>query len=418
MERSFYDDKEAMPPDEREKYYNKKVRWVVEYAYKNAPAVREKLEQAGVHPSQVNKVEDLQRIPITSVANLIEAQRVNPPCGGYLAVPVNSLNRVFMAMGPEVYPMADTKIVARGFYAAGMRQGDIVLNAMPYHPTYAGLLIDDAAGHLGITVIPSGPGNTDLKIEALQRLKPTVYTGTGSFLMSIIKRAEELGYDFRGFALRIAILGAEKVSPSLKKVLRDDYKISDSETYGVGGVGIAGYECSQKNGMHIPEELILEVVDPVSGKRLGPGEPGEAVFTCFNETYPLIRLGSGDLVSYTDEPCPCGRTSPRVISVLGRIGEATKVRGLFLHPGQLEKAIAQIPQISQFQAVVTRQEHKDVLNFNIELENEQVDKEEAQEMLREMVSEICRLRIDNIHLVPRGTIPEGNKRIVDERVWE
>jgi len=418
MERIFYDDIEAMPPDKREKYYNDKVHWVAEYAYNNAPAIRGKLEQAGVHPSQINNMEDLQRIPITSVPDLIEAQRINPPDGGFLAVPVNNLKRIFMAMGPEFYPMGPSKVVAKAFFAAGMRKGDILLNTMPYHPTIAGLLGDDGAGHLGVTVIPSGPGNTDLKVEVLQFLKPTVYSGTGSFFMTIIKRAEELGYDIRDCSLRLAILGAEKIPPSVKRMVEENYKISVTEIYGVGGVGTAGYECSQKSGMHIPEELILEVVDPVSRKQLGPGEPGEAVITCLDETYPLIRLGTGDLASYTNEPCPCGRTSPRLISILGRVGDATKVRALFLHPSQLEKAVAQITQICQFQAIVTRQEHKDILSFNIELENDQVDKEKAQEMLRERVQEICRLRIDNIHPVPRGTIPEESKRIVDERVWE
>ena len=246
MERRFYDDKEAMPPDKREEYYNERVRWVVEYAYKNAPAVREKLEQAGVHPSQISKVEDLQRIPITRVADLVEAQRVNPPFGGFLAVPANSLKRIFMAMGPEIIPMGFSgtfyEVVAKAFYAAGMRKGDIILNTMPYHPTYAGMVGDEGAGRLGVTVIPSGPGNIDLKIETMQRLKPTVCFGTPSFLMAMIKRAEELGYDFRrDFTLRITPVGGEKVAPSLKRVFEEDYKLSVTEMYAVSGVGVVAY---------------------------------------------------------------------------------------------------------------------------------------------------------------------------------
>jgi len=422
MGKRFYDEKEGMSPKDREGYYNKMVRWVVEHAYNNAPAVREKLDQIGLRPSQINTIEDLQRIPVTPASKLIEAQRANPPFGGFLAVPPDSLKRIFMAMGPEIVPMGFSgsfyERSAKALYAAGIRKGDILLNTSPYHPTYAGFVVDEGAGRLGVTIIPSGPGNIDLKIEVIQRLKPTVILATANFFMAIVKRAEELGYDLRDSTLRLAMIGGEMVTPSTRKLIEEDYKITITDIYGVAGIGTVAYECNHKNGKHIADEVLLEVLDPVSGKKLGPGEPGEAVITQFDEFYPLIRFGTGDLVAYTDEPCPCGRTSNRLTAFLGRAGEAIKVRQLFLHPKQLEQAIAQIPQVSQFQAVVIQKEHRDVLDFNIELEDDQVDIEEVQERLRERVHEICRLKTDNIYSVPRGTIPEGSKRIIDNRVWE
>lgn len=422
MEERFYDNKEAMSPKDREDYYNERVRWVIKHAYKNAPAVKEMLDQAGLQPSQIVNVEDLQMIPVTPAAELIEAQSTNPPFGGFLAVPANSLKRIFMAMGPENVPMGHSgtfyDAAAKAFYAAGVRKGDILLNTMPYHPTYAGMVVDEGAGHLGATIIPSGPGNVDLKIEAIQRLEPTVFLGTGSFFITVLKRAEELGYNLHDSSLRFAICGGEKLSPSLRKEVEENYKISVTDIYAMAGVGVVAYECSHKNGLHISDEVLLEVIDPISGKNLGPGEPGEAVITQFDEIYPLIRFGTGDMVSYTDEPCPCGRTSRRITAILGRTGDAIKVRALFLHPKQLEQAVSQIPQIQEFQAVVTQKDHRDVLTFNIELDNGQADKESVQVMLKERIHEICRLKIDDICCVPQGTITEGSKRIVDERVWK
>jgi phenylacetate-CoA ligase len=420
--REYYDlSLETMPRSEREKYFNEKLRWIVNYAYRKAPAVREKFDRAGVKPSQIRSVKDLELVPITRKDELIKLQQERPVFGGFLTTSPEKLRRIFISPGPIYDPQGDVDDYWQGakvLYAAGLRKGDVVLNTFAYHLTPAGCMMDEAARKLGCTVIPSGVGNTDLQVQLLYQLKVTAFIGTPSFLMTIIKRAEELGYDFHRFSLRHAFLGAEMVPPSMKKIFEEDYGIRVTEGYGSADVGMIAYECDQKSGLHICDHLIIEIVDPTTNKTLGPGEVGEVVVTLFNKIYPLIRFGIGDASLYTAEPCPCGRTSDRLVRIVGRVGDAVKVRGMFLHPRQVEEALSKFPQVSRFQTVVSRVGHRDVFTYRIELSDETVNQKELAEAIQKESLSIVKLKADKIEFVPQGTIPEGAKKLVDARTWE
>ncbi len=172
-----------------------------------------------------------------------------------------------------------------------------------------------------------------------------------------------------------------------------------------------------KSGMHSPEDAIVEVVEPESGQPLGPGEVGEVVATLFEETYPLIRFGTGDLSYYTDEPCLCGRTAHRLVRLVGRVGDAVKVRGMFVHPKQADELIARFPQITNYQIVITREAHKDDMTFHLELNAEAVATDGLRVSLRERIKEVLKVRAD-LEFVPPGTIPQDAKKIRDERTWD
>ena len=152
-------------------------------------------------------------------------------------------------------------------------------------------------------------------------------------------------------------------------------------------------------------------------KQLEAGETGEVVVTLLNKTYPMLRFGMGDLSYYTDEPCPCGRTSRRLLGILGRIGEAVKVRGMFVHGKELQGALSKFPEVSRFQAVVDRVAHRDDFVLSIEL-REGVDGQGLLEGLHKAVQEGCRVRADRIEFVAQGTIPDDAKAIEDRRTWE
>ncbi len=414
--------KETMSPEERERYLSQRLSEIVEYAYHNAPAVREKLDRAGVAPSQIRSLRDLERIPVTTKDELVRLQRANPPFGGFLTVPPESLQRIFFSPGPIYDPQASTEEVsgaaATAFSALGFTKGDRVMNTFSYHLVPAGLLLDEALRQLGATVVPTGTGMTELLLQIMRDLKVTGYVGTPSFLMTLIKKAEELGYDFRrDFEVKRALVSAEMLPPSLRRSFEEDYGISISDCYGTADLGLLGYQCSHKVGMHIPEDMIVEIVDPATGKQLGPGEVGEVVVTPFNRTYPLIRFGTGDLSCYTDEPCPCGRTSYRLLGILGRVGDAVKVRGMFVHPRQMEEAISRFPQISRFQVIIGRVGHRDEMTLRVELAQD-VDREQLSQSIDRSIQEVCRLKVDRIEFLAQGTIPEEHKKLVDERVWE
>jgi phenylacetate-CoA ligase len=417
----FYDQRlETMTPGERERYYNERLREVVRYAYEHAPGWKEKFDRAGVTPSQIDTVQDLVKIPITKKEELIELQRGNPPFGGLVTVAPNELKRIFVSTGP-IYDPTPPRTYATSekvFHTVGFRKGDIVINSLPYHLVPIGVAWDEAFNRLGITIIPAGPGNSELQTRIMYDLKVTGFIGMPSFLMTIIRRAEELGYNFkRDFSLRLAYLAGEMVPPSLRRIFEEEYGIETRDGYGMAEMGGVAQECRYRSGMHILEELVVEIVDPATGKQLGAGETGEVVMTHLDEVYPMIRLGTGDLSYYIDEPCPCGRTSHRLSRILGRVGEAVKVKGLFVHGKELEEALSLFPQVSRFQALVHQVGHRDELTLNIEL-GEEVDREKLLPGLHKAIQDTCRLRADRIEFVAQGTIPEEHKKVVDKRTWE
>jgi len=420
---SFFDELETMSAETREKYSNQRLSQTVDYAYRHAPAVKEIFNNAGVNPAQIRIVKDLERLPITRKTDLIDLQKANPPYGGFLTIPPEELDRVFISPGPIYEPLHTETIkwFAKSFYAAGFRKGDIVVNTFTYHMSPAGILFHEALRDCGATVVVMGTGNTETQVQTMYDLKVTGFVGTPSFLMTIIKRVEEMGHNFRrDFALRRAWFTGEMLPGSLRKTLEENYQIATSQAYAVTELGGAiAYECHQKSGMHLMDEYIVEIVDPETGKQLGPGEIGEIVVTpIHNKAWGLIRFGTGDLSSYITEPCPCGRTTNRLVGIMGRTGDAIKVRGMFVVAKQAEQAILSFEPISQFQIVVRRREQRDEIVLKIELKNEDIDRKKLAADLNKKFQDICRVKIDTIEFVERGNIPQKHQKIVDKRTWD
>jgi phenylacetate-CoA ligase len=263
-----------------------------------------------------------------------------------------------------------------------------------------------------------GTGNTELQAQVLRDMRVTGWVGIASFLMTVLKKGEEMGYDIRrDLSLRVAMPHAEPGGAAMRKLYEEKYGIASSDIYPTADVGVISYECRHKQGMHIAEEMLVEIVDP-SGKQLGPGEPGEVVVTPLeNTTYPLVRFGTGDLSSYVDELCDCGRTSLKLSRILGRVGEAIKARGMFIHPKEIAEVAARIPGVGKYQVVISRRGFNDELDFKVELGDTQANKENIEADIKKTFQDICRLRVDRVscHLV--GSIPKDAKVIVDERTY-
>lgn len=419
----FFDDLEIMPAEKRGGYLNQKLTEAIDYAYHHAPSAKEILDRAGVKPAQIRTIKDLQQLPITRKTELMELQKSKPPYGDFSTIPAEDVERIFISPGPIYEPLhvESIKWFAKTFYAAGFRKGDIVINSFTYHMSPAGILFHEAIRDCGATAIAMGVGNTEAQVQTMHDLKVTGFVGTPSFLMTIIKRAEEMGYNFhRDFAVRKAWFTGEMLPPSLRKSLEEDYAISTAQAYAVTEPGgCLAYECSQKSGMHFMDEYIIEIVDPDTGKQLGPGEVGEIAITpLHNKTWGLIRFGTGDMSYYTTDPCPCGRTSNRLVAIVGRAGDAIKVRGMFVVTKQAEAVFSSFDQISTFQIVVGRKGERDKMTFNIELKDEAIDKSQLANDLNKKFQEVCRVKADNVEFVAKGTIPEEHKTILDERTWE
>jgi phenylacetate-CoA ligase len=293
----------------RQSYYNQSLVKMVRLGYKKSSRVRKIFDGQNIRPSEIKTVKDLEKLPVISREQLVKLEKEEPPFGGFSAKDVMT-DRIFTSPGPVYEPHLTEKdpIWGRGYYAAGYRKGDVVLNAFTYHMVAAGLTFHSGLRRVGATVVPSGASSTENQVQLIRDLGVTGYTGTPSFLMAIIKKAEEMGYHFKNdFKVRRASFVAEPLQPSLREKFEKEYDIDTYQMYGATEVGDIAYECSQKNGWHICEEVIVEIVDPTTGKQLGPGELGEVVVTRLNNIFFLFRFGTGDLSRYIKERCPCGR---------------------------------------------------------------------------------------------------------------
>jgi len=414
---AYFDGKETRTIEERRKGQAGELAVMMQLAVKKSPLLRGQLEALGVKPSKRNACEILKRLPIISREKIVQMQIDKPPYAG-LGNADAQIDRIFTSPGPVYEPhlSENDPIWARSYHAAGFGPGDVVLNAFSYHLVAAGLTFHSGLRRVGATVVPSGASSTAIQVQLIRDLQVTGYTGTPSFLKAIIGKAEEMGHDFKKeFRVRRACFAAEPLHPVLRDEFEKQYGIDTYQMYGATEVGDVAFECPEKNGWHLCEEVVVEILDPETGLDVTPGQLGEVVVTRPNGIFFLFRFGTGDLSRLITEPCPCGRTSYRLAGVAGRIGEAVKVRGMFVAPSQLRKVSEQFP-VWKFQLVVSRTENRDILTVRIDAPETKRGKGRLASFEKHF-TEICTVRIDRIEEVTTGTLVEGYKLIVDERRW-
>lgn len=396
---------------------NQNIRELVQQAYDRAPAIRSLLDEAALSPDDIQGAEDLAKIPVLSKDALVELHQANPPFGGFLTIDPDDLPRIYISPGP-IYdpqpPPEDPEALLAPFQYIGIGRGDRVLNTFMYHLTPAGILLDEALRACGATVIPTGPGNTELQIMMMMALGATGFVGQPSYLMTLLDKAGEMGMDAGAVPLKKALFSAEPYRPSQRERFEGEYGMKTTSAYGAADLGIIGYTRAGVEGFCIMPGVYLQICDPETGAPLPAGETGEIVATTLNKSYPLIRFGTGDLGALAPRTQCEGQ---QLLGLFGRSGDAIKVRGMFLHPNQLGYAVAQFPQIKDIQVVITRPENRDVVKVNVEL----VEGAEAggiAEKLSALAQQAVRLRIDAVNFVEAGVIKPGARKIIDERQWD
>jgi len=417
----FREDLETMDPQARQEYLDAQVAAIVAHAYEHAPAFTAKMKAAGAEPGDVSSVADLSKLPITEKGDLVELQRENMPFGGLCGEPMSGLRRIYVSPGPIYEPgekVYDDDRWTQAFYAAGFRPGDIGLVTFNFQMVPFAFMLDDSLNMMGCLSVPSGVGNTQLQVETLRDLKIQGYLGTPSFLAAIADKAEAMGLDLqKDLNLQVAFVAAEMLPESLRAELETRLGMIIRQSYGTADAGCLSYECFHKGGMHLAQNCVVEVVDPETGQPRAEGEPGEVVCTVFNKAYPLIRFGTGDLSAFSTETCACGRTSPKLTRIMGRVDQVTKIKGMFVHPSGVAQVAAKFPQISAYQVVVTRANNQDVMTFCCELGQESADQDHLRAALEAEIKDILRIK-GNVEIKPAGTLAEDAKVIDDQRVWD
>lgn len=402
---------------------DEELRDFVRYAYDNAPGVRRVFDSANLSPGDIQGLADLDRIPVTSKDQLVEIQRADPPFGGFLAIPRDRLQRLCLTPGPIYVPWADdlavTDTYRKSIAIAGLGAGDVVMTSVSHNFNPVGSAVDEALRNAGITVIATGVGNPDLQLEMMLDLGVTGYFGIPSWLMSLVEKAEERGLDLsEASCLRVAHVAGEPLLPSVRAVFEEKLGLRVTNAYAVAELGVLACNTGGGHAMQLLDLPIVQVSNPETGQSVDSGEVGEVVVTSFNETFPLIRLGIGDMAMNVDPAPGESMQEDRSIILVGRVGDAVKVRGLFVHPNQLRFASSQVPGIARLQGVVTRPRLRDELTLRVVRSEEAGDGDDVAEGLGAAVQSLCRIKVDQIEFVPADSLDEDAALLVDDRSWE
>ncbi|HYD56728.1 MAG TPA: AMP-binding protein [Burkholderiales bacterium] len=389
---------------------------LIAHAQKNSPGFAKILK--GVKAGKINTRTALATLPVTRKADLAALQRQVPPLGGLNATPREKLAKLFVSPGPIYEPEghgANWWRTARGLFAGGFRQGDLVANSFAYHFTPAGSMLETGALALGCTVVPTGTGQTEMQVAAIRDLRITGYIGTPSFLKLIVEKADELKADIS--SLRKAQVGAEYLPPALRKGLQER-GIRITQMYGSADLGLMAYESllpdgTPCEGMILEEALILEIVRPGTGEPAEPGEVGEVVITSFNKDYPLIRFGTGDLSAVLPGTSACGRTNTRIRGWMGRADQSTKVRAMFVTPSQVAEVARRHPEIARAKLVVEGEAGNDRMTLRCEVRQRPANLADA---IVASIREVTKLR-GEVELLAPGTLPNDGKVIDDLRKY-
>jgi phenylacetate-coenzyme A ligase PaaK-like adenylate-forming protein len=406
----FYDSLETRDPQSREREFFAQLPGTIANAMQ-APGWARQL--AGIDPKSVTSRKALAALPVLRKADLKELQQKNPPFGGFAVTPPGKARRLLMSPGPIFEPEGHGKDwwgAARALHAAGFRPGDIVHNAFAYHLTPGGFILESGAHALGCAVIPGGIGNTEQQVEAIAVLKPNGYTGTPDFLKILLDIAQKLGKD--ASSLKRGLVSGAALPSSLRQELASR-GVDVLQSYATAELGVIAYESSACEGMIVNETVLVEIVRPGTGDPVVDGEVGEVVVTSFNRDYPMIRLATGDLSAVLAGQSPCGRTNLRIKGWMGRADQTTKVKGMFVHPGQVAEIAKRHPELGRLRLAVGREAEQDVMTLYAECHGA---REGLDETVAASLQAVTKLR-GHVKLVEPGSLPNDGKIIADERSY-
>ena len=412
---NHFDALETRDPAQREAALLAALPKQVAHAKAKARAFTKSLQS--VDAASVNSRAALAKLPVIRKHELLEqqkAERANDIFGGFSAIAYGkAMPRIFASPGTIYEPegaRGDYWRMARAMFAAGFRENELIHNCFSYHFTPAGSMMETGAHALGCTVFAGGIGQTEQQVQAMAELKPAGYIGTPSFLKIIVEKAAEMGVSLP--SVQKALVSGEAFPPSLRDWLAER-GIAGYQCYATADLGLIAYETSAREGLVLDEGVIVEIVRPGTGDPVPEGEVGELVVTTLNPDYPLIRFGTGDLSAVLPGACPTGRTNHRIKGWMGRADQTTKVRGMFVHPGQVAEVTKRFPSIKRARLVVSGEMANDQLTLKVET----LEAAGLVEKISEAVRDVTKLRAD-IALVEVGSLPNDGKVIEDARSYQ
>ncbi len=406
------------------------LKWTVEHAYYGSPAYREKLDKAGVGPSDIKTLEDLRRLPFTTAQDLQEGYPFP-----FLSVPMEKVVRIHASSGTTgkrkvlSYTQKDiddwAHFFARCYEMAELTPLDRVQIAVGYGIWTAGVGFQLGCERFGALAIPTGPGNLDLQCEFLVDFQSTVLCCTASMALLMAEEVNRRGIRDK-INLKKVIFGSERSSDAMRNKIKELLGVEHlfdipgmTELYGPG----TGLDCKYHTGIHYwADYYIVEIIDPETLEPVPEGETGEMVVTTLKkEAVPLIRYRTRDLTRLIPGECPCGSILPRHDRILGRSDDMIIFRAVNIYPGQIDHILSQISELgSEYQIILERREDgRDYMLLRVErAENVDASQDEG---LRQRVEEAIKNKIfvtADVEIVDYGTLPRTDrksKRVFDKR---
>ena len=405
-----------------------RLKWSLRHAYDNVPMYKQRFDEAGVHPDDLQQLSDLAKFPFTYKNDL----RDNYPFGLF-AVPREEIIRLHASSGTTGKPtvVGYTKndidnwadLVARSLRAAGLRKGDMVHNAYGYGLFTGGLGAHYGIERLGATVVPMSGGQTEKQVGLITDFQPDGIMVTPSYMLNILEQYHKVGLDPRESSLQVGVFGAEPWTDAMRREVEEAFDMHAVDIYGLSeimGPGVASECVETKDGPVIWEDHFLpEIIDPVTGEVLPDGEMGELVFTTLTkEGLPMVRYRTRDLTRLLPGT---SRTMRRMEKITGRSDDMIILRGVNVFPSQIEEQLMATGGLApHYQIELYKAGRMDAMRVYVEANPDATDelsKTAAARMLTKRIKDMVGVSTEIIVGEP-GEVERSQgkaKRVVDNR---
>jgi len=427
---------ETMPREKLLEHQLDLFRKQMAYVYERAPFYRRKFDDAGIRPEHIKTLEDISRIPFTIKEELRRSQEEHPPFGDFHCIPPEEGVRVFQTTGTTGTPVRS--LLSKKdwlvnyydqfmyfMYGYGITKADIIFIPFNYGLYLAWWGIHSSFEQGGVLVIPGGGQSSEDRIRNILEWKPTVICGTPTYILFLGDAAKKMGVDLSKTTVRIVITAGEPGAqvPSTKKQIETTWGAKNYDDIGSTEISNFGFECVAQKGTHVIESMFLaEVIDPKTGKWVGPGEEGELVLSnlCC-ESMPLIRWRMGDIVKFDYKKCDCGRTFLRLEGgIIGRADDMFQFGGVNIFPSAIENFVRETKEFSsEYQVIAPKMGSGKHLRIRVEPSSPALSQEEMDRAVKSF-KEIFKFRIGvspDVEVVKIGELPrfEGKaKRVIRE----
>lgn len=416
---------------------DRSLRELVNYCWEHVPFYRTRWGKHGVHPSEIQTIDDIYKLPVVTKEELQQDLNDVPPFGTFQgdrqACRLQASSGTTGMPKPFFLTRRDwdviTNLWARRLAAQGVTSEDRVQVSLTYSLFIPGFTSTEGIMKLGATVIPMGSGaatSTERQVILAKDWGATVLLMTPSYALHFADVAERMGYNLKkDFKVKRLIHTGEPLPKALREKIEDRWSVPAFDNFGsVESGGAPAFECEARQGMHINEDAFhFEVIDPDTGQSLPDGEEGLLVMTTlFKQASPIIRYSIGDFTSIDRTPCSCGRTFSRMSTVRARLDDMIKVRGTAVYPTSVEPVVRKYQELaSEYRLVIDTVDNRDIIKLQAEvLELNKVDTQDLMDKIVRDLKVAVGIKCQ-VELLPFGSLSkeaEGRikfKRFVDLR---